>query len=139
MIEARALEGLVREAVIGIGPRGPERPEVASARRRIRSEVDALLAAVADTRTVKLTVRRSGVITRVAGSFVVDGFTPGNVIRGSKFRASANNVRMLIKTVTDRRLTVQVADRLVGESGMGRLKAIGAIIDVPAEIPGEGA
>ncbi len=71
------------------------------------------------TGVANLEVNASLQYTRAAGSFVTNGFVPGNSITGSGFTNAGNNVVKVISTVTDTVITVTNTAGMIEETGGG--------------------
>lgn len=94
------------------------------------SIVGQAFSAGASTSSANLTIASSGVfwtVTRAAGSWITDGFNPGNIARitaGTGLNVANLNNNMLLITVTDLVLTVKVMSSTSFVAGTGTSCAI---------------
>jgi hypothetical protein len=68
----------------------------------------------------------TGTFTRATGSYVTDGFEPGDFVTFSGFANGGNNVTKVIASVTATAITVTSTSGLVNETGSGDERAIWA-------------
>lgn len=85
--------------------------------------------AVADSTAIQINVVAvAKTFTRLTGSFITDGFIPGQIVTVSGFTNGGNNGAKTIATVSALVLTMSVSTGLVDETGGGDERAVGPIV-----------